>query len=145
MPPFQNFRIFLLLPLLPDISGSPLPLTNSLCIHLKSLTATGPVTFKNSSAGALFVQEISKLYAHGGGDCPELTMKGILNALNGQPDWGSPLYVFTDASAKDGSKENIEEVKKIADLQGNTINFFTTGEYKLKLQLTDLLIDHIID
>jgi len=95
---------------------------------LYSISETGPVTYKNSSAGALFVQEISKLNANGGGDCPELTMAGILNALYEGPDWGSPLYVFTDASAKDGTKENIKEVKMMAELQGNTINFFTTGK-----------------
>ncbi|KXJ20080.1 Hemicentin-2 [Exaiptasia diaphana] len=55
-------------------------------------------------------------------------MTAILDALHEGPDWGSPLYVFTDASAKDDSRTNIEEIKEMAELQGNTINFFTTGK-----------------
>ena len=43
------------------------------------------------------------------------------------PKYGSPLYVFTDATAKDYTKENLEEVLWVADETGITINFFTTG------------------
>lgn len=43
------------------------------------------------------------------------------------PKYGSPLYVFTDATAKDYTKENLEEVLWVADENGITINFFTTG------------------
>ena len=40
------------------------------------------------------------------------------------PKYGSPLYVFTDASA---TKENIDEVLLWAKEMGITINFFATG------------------
>ena len=70
---------------------------------------------------------INGLRASGGGDCPELTFKGILDALAKSPKYGSPLYVFTDASAKDHTAENMEEVLSIAEAFGITINFFTTG------------------
>ncbi|KAK3730532.1 hypothetical protein QZH41_017239 [Actinostola sp. cb2023] len=73
--------------------------------------STGPVTFKDNTQGAFFVDAINKLSATGGGDCPELTLNGILDALYEHPDWDSPLYVFTDASAKDATPSNMEEVK----------------------------------
>ncbi|XP_031568684.1 von Willebrand factor A domain-containing protein 7-like isoform X4 [Actinia tenebrosa] len=89
---------------------------------------TGPVTFRETTEGALFVDAINKLKATGGGDCPELTMKGILDALYEGPDPGSPMYVFTDASAKDATPENINEVKIMAKFLGKVvINFFTTA------------------
>lgn len=74
------------------------------------------------------MKAVSKLKARGGGDCPELTMKGILDAMYQGPDWGSPLYVFTDASPKDATPENIAEVKSMAKYLGVTINFFITGK-----------------
>ena len=43
------------------------------------------------------------------------------------PNYGSPLYVFTDASAKDATGDNIIEVLEFAAFNGITINFFTTG------------------
>lgn len=90
--------------------------------------ATGPLTFKQSTEGALFVDAINKLKARGGGDCPELTIRGILDALYEGPDWGSPLYVFTDAAAKDATPQNLEDVKSMAQYVGATINFFTTSK-----------------
>lgn len=85
------------------------------------------MVYKNSSQGDQFVTEINKLRAHDGGDCPELTFKGILDAMNFSPLPGSPLYVFTDASAKDDTPENIIEAVTYAQVKGLTINFFTTG------------------
>ena len=88
---------------------------------------TGPVTRKEPSEKTQFVKAIGRLRPRGGGDCPELTFKGILKALEADPEYGSPLYVFTDASAKDHTTENMEEVLSMADVYGTTINFFTTG------------------
>ena len=85
------------------------------------------MVYKDSSQGGQFVTEINKLRAHGGGDCPELTFKGILDAMSFSPLPGSPLYVFTDASAKDDTPENIAEAVTFAQAMGLTINFFTTG------------------
>ena len=67
------------------------------------------------------------LRAHGGGDCPDLTFKGIQDALAAAPMYGSPLYVFTDATAKDHTRHNMQEVLSIAMAYGININFFTTG------------------
>lgn len=77
-----------------------------------------------------FVKAINNLRVNGGGDCPEYTFTGMLEALYQDPQWGSPMYVFTDAGPKDATDENIEEVKLLvsAEEYGVTINFFTTGE-----------------
>ena len=49
-----------------------------------------------------FQAAIDNLRARGGGDCEELPFHGIIDAINlGQPKPGSPMYVFTDAGAKD--------------------------------------------
>ena len=84
---------------------------------------------KEESEAGDFVAEINKLRAHGGGDCPEYTFRGMKEALYQDPAWGSPMYVFTDADPKDASEFDIEEVKTLAgvDEYGVTINFFTTG------------------
>ena len=78
-----------------------------------------------------FVQAIGALRAHSGGDCPEYTFEGILNALGQEPLFGSPMYVFTDAGPKDATAVNVEEVKMLAEADGITINFLTTGKFKL--------------
>lgn len=77
-----------------------------------------------------FVKAIQALTATGGGDCPEKTFQGLLNAIykSSQPRWGSPMYVFTDASAKDATAENIDEVEYLVEDYGITVNFFLTGK-----------------
>ena len=69
------------------------------------------------------MSDIDRLGAHGGGDCPELIFTGMLNALDGA-QYGSPMFVFTDASAKDANSTNKETLKSLADLTDITINFF---------------------
>ena len=83
----------------------------------------------NETEAAAFVDAINDLRAHGGGDCPEYAFRGMLKALSEDPEWGSPMYVFTDADPKDATKENIEQVISLARnyAAGVTINFLTTG------------------
>jgi len=83
----------------------------------------------NETEAAAFVVAINDLRAHDGGDCPEYAFKGMLEALSEDPEWGSPMYVFTDADPKDATEENIEQVKALARnyAAGVTINFLTTG------------------
>jgi hypothetical protein len=64
---------------------------------------------------------IEGLKATGGGDCPELAMKGILNALE-LVDEGSALFVFTDAAAKDSDLKT--NVTIAATEKSTTISFF---------------------
>ena len=56
------------------------------------------------TSGTKCLQDIKNLYASGGGDCPELTFTGILEAMKAEPEPGSPMYVFTDATAKDATE-----------------------------------------
>ncbi|XP_031568657.1 von Willebrand factor A domain-containing protein 7-like [Actinia tenebrosa] len=85
----------------------------------------GPITFRDKSENASFVSDINNLKAKGGGDCPELTFQGIREALNEAPETGSPLYVFTDASAKDN--DLVDDVIDFAMNLDITVNFFITG------------------
>ena len=88
----------------------------------------GPTKFHKEGDDVEFVKAIQSLTANGGGDCPEKTFQGLLNALYDSPRWGSPMYVFTDATAKDNTPDNIEEVDFLVHDYGITVNFFTTGE-----------------
>ena len=87
----------------------------------------GDLVTKQDDQSVEFVQAINALNAHSGGDCPEYTFQGIINALGQIPLFGSPMYVFTDAGPKDATAENIEEVKMLAEVDDITINFLTTG------------------
>ena len=77
-------------------------------------------------SGEAFVKKIIELRAHGGGDCPEMAFKGIIEALNAGPVEDSPLYVFTDAPPKDATLDNIEEAKNRAQIAGINVYFFAT-------------------
>ena len=85
------------------------------------------MVYKSPAQGDQFIKEINALNAHAGGDCQELTFKGILDAMNFGPLPDSPLYVFTDASAKDATEENVMGAVSFARAMGLTVNFFTTG------------------
>lgn len=68
-----------------------------------------------------FVSALEGLRARGGGDCPELAMQGILNALE-LVDQFSAIFVFTDASAKDSYRKS--EVIDKAMSKWTSISFF---------------------
>ena len=91
-------------------------------------TKADPVIVKTETEAGEFEEEIDKLRAHGGGDCPEYTFEGMRGALNNMGEDGSPLYVFTDAGPKDATEADIEEVKMLAKERGVAINFLTTGK-----------------
>jgi hypothetical protein len=61
---------------------------------------TGPITVTDDPD--VFKVAISALSASGGGDCPELSMTGMLQGLAASDD-GGDLFMFTDASSKDAS------------------------------------------
>jgi len=52
---------------------------------------------------ARFRSALAGLFADGGGDCPELSMTGLYNAV-AAADSRAQVYLFTDASAKDSSR-----------------------------------------
>ena len=86
---------------------------------------TGPVKHEKAGKGTEFVNAIQALRTNGGGDCPELAFSGIIGALNGGAQDNSPLYIFTDATAKDEAKFDIAKATVLA--KGASVYFFTTG------------------
>ena len=69
----------------------------------------GPVTVTNDAKTV--VDAVSKLKPTGGGDCPELAMTGLYQALlYSLPE--SNIYLFTDADAKDEQRR--KEVMSLA-------------------------------
>jgi len=60
----------------------------------------GPVTVTTDAN--VFINALNALTAHGGGDCPELSQAGMLEALAASED-GGDLFMFTDASSKDSA------------------------------------------
>ena len=85
---------------------------------------TGPVTSVNATERDRFVKVIESLEPHGGGDCPELAFKGMIDAINEGPLDGSPLYVFTDARPKDHTAVNVELLTANLAFQEIITNFF---------------------
>ena len=90
------------------------------CFVLWFHLATGPVTVETN--GTKFLQDIENLSAYGGGDGAELTFTGILDAMRSEPEPGSPMYVFTDASAKDATDYNITKATVYAKFERIPIN-----------------------
>ena len=84
------------------------------------------MTVKNETQGQEFITALEALVPNGGADCPELVFKGMIDALNANPQPGSSMYVFTDAPPKDNTTENIDEVINIAADLEVLINFFST-------------------
>jgi hypothetical protein len=82
----------------------------------------GPTT--STSDAPSFLGQINSLFASGGGDCPELAMHGLQDAVN-SADEQSTLFLFTDASAKDSGL--FPNVDATATKKKITINFALFG------------------
>ena len=95
-------------------------------IHSCVFLGTGPVTYRSAHERLAFVSDVDRLRAFGplNPDCPELAFTGMLNALKEGPAYISPMFVFTDASAKDADSLNKEELKAMAKAAKVTITFF---------------------
>lgn len=87
---------------------------------------SGRAIKKEAGKGAEFTKEIGTLHARGGGDCPEMTFKGIIEAMKAGPENDSPLYVFTDAPPKDATQDNIDDATVRAQAAGINVYFFAT-------------------
>ena len=72
------------------------------------------------------VSHVDGINVKDGGDCPEFTFDGMISALFQDPRWGSPLYVFTDASPKDADGDSKEVLRVLAEDLGVTVNFFVS-------------------
>ncbi|CAB3232074.1 unnamed protein product [Arctia plantaginis] len=91
------------------------------------------VTFNDPDAKLLTVTKdrtkfktaLWNINIHGGGDCPEYSMKGIKIGLENSLPL-SYMYVFTDASAADYTQ--FEEIKSIAQKNQIQVTFLLTGD-----------------
>ncbi|HEU4386744.1 MAG TPA: hypothetical protein VFV34_03025, partial [Blastocatellia bacterium] len=121
----------------------------------------GPLTTTDDPD--VFKAAISSLFASGGGDCPELSNTGMLQALAAS-DEGGDLFMFTDASAKDsglgGAVSSLARSKdievfpilfgscspidpsyiKIANESGGQLFFINVSEAGAITQLADLIV-----
>ena len=83
----------------------------------------GPVTLTSNAKKV--IDAVNNLTANGGGDCPELGMTGLYQALlHCLPQ--SNLYYFSDADVKDKARKN--EVMLLAKEKRVKINFILTGK-----------------
>ena len=94
-----------------------------------------------------FLSVVDGLITYGGGDCPELAMQGILNALE-LVDWFSAIFVFTDAPALDEHRK--QEVIEAARSKKTTISFFDkqncgpTAEHAVYQEIANALNGHVV-
>lgn len=99
-------------------------------LMLTSLFAAWGNTFRCPDQQS-FVHALNTLTARGGGDCPELTYNGIIDAIEkGDPYVGSPMFVFTDAGAKEGArpKYTLDNSLGLALKYMIPVNFFYSTE-----------------
>ena len=83
----------------------------------------GPVTV--TSDAKTVIEAVNNLTASGGGDCPELGMTGLYQALlHCLPE--TNIYYFSDADVKDEDREN--EVLSLAKKKKVKINFILSGQ-----------------
>ena len=83
----------------------------------------GPVTVTNDAEEV--IEAVNNLTANGGGDCPELGMTGLYQALlHCLPE--SNIYYFSDADVKDESRK--KEVDSLAKDKKVQINFILSGQ-----------------
>lgn len=89
---------------------------------LSTFNDPGTDLFQTKNPDA-FLIALGDIKPFGGGDCPELAMEGIINALRvSQPH--SFAYVFTDADALD--YERVDEVLELVTEKQIIVNFLTT-------------------
>ncbi|KAG8558068.1 hypothetical protein GDO81_016845 [Engystomops pustulosus] len=87
--------------------------------------SVGPVRYTQSKQD--FGNYFNTLSASGGGDCPELTMKGLEMALINSPP-KSYILVFTDASALDyGNTTLVNNVRSLITTTKSQVTFLVTG------------------
>uniref|UniRef100_A0AAQ6A6K1 VWFA domain-containing protein n=1 Tax=Amphiprion ocellaris TaxID=80972 RepID=A0AAQ6A6K1_AMPOC len=72
----------------------------------------------------VFNNRISKLYASGGGDRPELCLSGLQLALTAAPS-ASDIFVFTDAPAKDAHLKST--IMALIESTKSVVTFMLTG------------------
>ena len=84
-----------------------------------------PTITRPSTELAQFVSDIAAIPPRGGGDCPEMAFTGMLNGFNFFPQFGSSMFVFTDAAPKDATVANMSSLIGAAFGFDTKISFFT--------------------
>ncbi|XP_062590451.1 von Willebrand factor A domain-containing protein 7-like [Saccostrea cucullata] len=110
--------------------------TRSISIVNQAQTSTAPFNYIlstfNDPETSLFVttsgeemkKQLQSLRANGGGDCPEMALHGMINAMKiAQP--GSCVFFFTDADAKD--PELLPDVIQLINTRGLRLLQFLRG------------------
>ena len=102
----------------------------------------GPVTV--TSDAKTVIDAVNNLTASGGGDCPELGMTGVYQALLHCPP-ETIIYYFSDADVKDEHRER--EIMSLAKEKKVKINLILSGECsrrrKRDAQQSDQLLNFI--
>ena len=104
-----------------------MPLQNSLLLIFHCTAAVGVAVrydATNATSRQEFLAAVDALDANGGGDCPELGMTGIINALDLSFPEGQ-LIVLTDASALDSNRT--DEAIQTAFILGVRVHFAFIG------------------
>lgn len=88
-----------------------------------------------------FLSALEGLRANGGGDCPELILKGLVGGLEQTMSF-SPVFVFTDAEAKDVAE--FDNVISMAKMFYTPIFFFvtTSEDCPHNVTLFETIADH---
>ena len=96
-------------------------------------------TFNDPTIGTIVITEsrstivstFSTIYAHEGGDTPEMCLSGLENILINLPDKSyAEIFVYTDAPAKDTYKETL--VLGLIDQKKARVAFLLTGSFSAK-------------
>lgn len=92
-----------------------------------SIALHGPVTYMDKSQRNEFVSVVNSVDVDDGGDCDEMAISGIYEIYGNGIKMESPIYVLTDAGAKDAAEENLDALKAMVDTFGTPINFFLSN------------------
>nr|XP_022340887.1 von Willebrand factor A domain-containing protein 7-like [Crassostrea virginica] len=94
-------------------------------------------TIRKTTDGTEMKQWLHNLTAHGGGDCPEMALTGIINALNAANP-GSCVFFFTDADAKDEDRKN--EVIQLVNDKKIKLLYFLRGQCSSRRRRSDFTL-----
>ena len=97
-----------------------------LCVHTHTHTHThtDPGTTIVTEDIDQFLNAIAALHPSGGGDCPEPGVGAIIQAIQAS-EAGSPVYVFTDASASD--EDRLGELQALINKKRTPVNPVLSG------------------
>jgi len=92
----------------------------------------GNVEFMDGSKRDEFLTFVNNVNVADGDDCDELAISGIRAVYGFGVEEGSPIYVLTDAGAKDASEDNLLALEIMAFESRTPINFFLSNAGCLK-------------